>query len=220
MAFEKKAPQWHAAGTEPPESLKQSGFQAGYKPPAEFFNWQWHAVGEAIAELQGMKPGDIGALGRGDLEAHIKADNPHGITADKIGAAEARHTHAQGDVTGLSESLSDKADKVHGHEANEVSGLQDILAGKADRPVVAQAVLTADGWIGDKAPYEQIVNAAGVTADCVVIVGLGAGVNEQQVEVCRAARIEPAGQAEGAITVAAQGAKPDMDLPISVTIIK
>jgi hypothetical protein len=150
MAFEKKAPQWHAAGTEPPESLKQSGFQAGYKPPAEFFNWQWHAVGEAIAELQGMKPGDIGALGRGDLEAHIKADNPHGITADKIGAAEARHTHAQGEVTGLSESLSGKADKVHTHGLSDVTGLDEALSAKADKSHTHAASDIKAGTLGGR----------------------------------------------------------------------
>ena len=44
MAFEKKVPDWNAAGTEPPESLKESGFTAGYKPPAAYFNWFWNAV--------------------------------------------------------------------------------------------------------------------------------------------------------------------------------
>lgn len=52
MAFEKTVPQWHAAGTEPPESLKTSGFTGGYQPPADFFNWFWHGVSEALAELQ------------------------------------------------------------------------------------------------------------------------------------------------------------------------
>ena len=209
MAFEKKAPQWHAAGTEPPESLKQSGFQAGYKPPAEFFNWQWHAVGEAIAELQGMKPGDIGALGRGDLEAHIKADNPHGITADKIGAAEARHTHAQGDVTGLSGSLSGLTSRVDG-----------LAGSKADKPQTYTATLTAAGWAGSKAPYTQTVSIAGVPAEGVVVVGLAANATEQQLKTCRAARIEPSGQAEGAITLKAMGVKPSIDLPISATVVK
>lgn len=52
MAFEKKVPQWYAPGAEPPESLKASGFQGGYQPPADFFNWFWHGVSEALTELQ------------------------------------------------------------------------------------------------------------------------------------------------------------------------
>ena len=51
MAFEKKVPDWKAQGSEPPESLKTSGFESGYKPPANYFNWFWHTVSEAFAEL-------------------------------------------------------------------------------------------------------------------------------------------------------------------------
>ncbi len=62
MAFEKKVPEWNAAGAEPPQTLKNSGFTAGYKPPADYFNWFWHSVSAALAELQNASPRDIGAL--------------------------------------------------------------------------------------------------------------------------------------------------------------
>lgn len=52
MAFAKKVPTWGAAGVEPPESLKNKGFEAEYKPPADYFNWFWHSVSEALSELQ------------------------------------------------------------------------------------------------------------------------------------------------------------------------
>ena len=52
MAFEKIVPSWKAAGSEPPDTLKKTGFQAGYKPPAEYFNWFWHNISECLEELQ------------------------------------------------------------------------------------------------------------------------------------------------------------------------
>lgn len=52
MAFEKIVPSWNATGVEPPETLKNSGFTPGYKPPAEYFNWFMHGASEALAELQ------------------------------------------------------------------------------------------------------------------------------------------------------------------------
>lgn len=52
MDFDKKVPEWHAAGTEPPSSLKTSGFQAGYKPPASYFNWFWNRVSLCLKEIQ------------------------------------------------------------------------------------------------------------------------------------------------------------------------
>lgn len=60
MAFEKPVPVWNAPGTEPPASLKNSGFQPGYKPPAAYFNWFWHATSEALKELQEKNGGYIG----------------------------------------------------------------------------------------------------------------------------------------------------------------
>lgn len=52
MSFEKKVPVWNASGTEPPDSLKNKGFEAGQKPPADYFNWFWHSASEALSELQ------------------------------------------------------------------------------------------------------------------------------------------------------------------------
>ena len=52
MAFEKIVPTWHASGVEPPESLKISGFEPGYKPPAAYFNWFWHGTSECLKEMQ------------------------------------------------------------------------------------------------------------------------------------------------------------------------
>ena len=52
MDFENKAPDWSAQGTEPPASLKAKGFEAGYKPPAAYFNWFWYVVSKCLAELQ------------------------------------------------------------------------------------------------------------------------------------------------------------------------
>jgi hypothetical protein len=52
MDFENKTPNWSATGVEPPASMKARGFEAGYKPPASYFNWFWTLVSKCIAELQ------------------------------------------------------------------------------------------------------------------------------------------------------------------------
>lgn len=52
MSLEKTVPVWNAEGTEPPSSLKNSGFAAGYKPPADYFNWFWYNVSQCLTELQ------------------------------------------------------------------------------------------------------------------------------------------------------------------------
>lgn len=52
MKFDKTVPDWEAQGAEPPSSLKTSGFSAGYKPPAAYFNWFWSKVSACLKELQ------------------------------------------------------------------------------------------------------------------------------------------------------------------------
>ncbi len=52
MKFINTPPDWKAGGIEPPIELKEHGFQAGYRPPAEYFNWFWCSTGKCLAEIQ------------------------------------------------------------------------------------------------------------------------------------------------------------------------
>lgn len=81
MDFEKNVPTWNASGTEPPDTLKDSGFEPGYKPPAAFFNWFWHGVSVCLAEI------------RSKLKGHAEnKDNPHGVTAAQLGLGKVNNT--------------------------------------------------------------------------------------------------------------------------------
>lgn len=82
MDFEKNVPKWENNGTEPPEDLKANGWKAGYKPPADYFNWFWNRVSACLTEI------------RTKLKGHAEATgNPHNTTAADVGAAEAAHEH-------------------------------------------------------------------------------------------------------------------------------
>lgn len=52
MPYEVIAPEWNAQGIEPPQSLKDSGWQFNQKPPADYFNWFFYNTARAIIELQ------------------------------------------------------------------------------------------------------------------------------------------------------------------------
>ena len=87
------SPGWSAPGVEPPPEFKASGYVAGYKPPAGFFNWFWTLVSKCVTELQDAlktystanetdKTGISSAL-----SAHTGSKaNPHGVTAAQAGA--------------------------------------------------------------------------------------------------------------------------------------
>ena len=52
MPFVQKLPEWNKPGTEPPISLKNAGWQATQKPPADYFNWLQYTAYMALKELQ------------------------------------------------------------------------------------------------------------------------------------------------------------------------
>lgn len=74
MSFENTSPNWQAEGVEPPDSLKQQGFVAGYKPPAAYFNWLLKRLSECIAELQTVV-GDTDSLKTTEKDTIVKAIN-------------------------------------------------------------------------------------------------------------------------------------------------
>lgn len=87
MEFENKAPEWSAQGVEPPVTLKERGFEAGYKPPASYFNWFWSGVSACLKELIEKLTGHAN-----------NTDNPHKVTAEKIGAAKSDLENVDEDV--------------------------------------------------------------------------------------------------------------------------
>lgn len=52
MVFSNTPPKWDAAGAEPSADLQTSGFTAGYKPPAAYFNYLFNQYTKCIAEIQ------------------------------------------------------------------------------------------------------------------------------------------------------------------------
>lgn len=54
MKFINTLPEWKNEGVQPQEELLNSGFQAGYRPPAAIFNWFWSKVCKCIRELQNV----------------------------------------------------------------------------------------------------------------------------------------------------------------------
>lgn len=81
MDFENKAPEWKADGVEPTEELKEKGFMAGYKPPAEYFNYLFNRISACISEVQSIVSGIATSV-----KEHLEnLENPHNVKAEHIG---------------------------------------------------------------------------------------------------------------------------------------
>jgi hypothetical protein len=106
LSFNKKLPEWNNPGTEPPQSTKDSGWTAGAKPPADWFNWFFYLVYQALQELQqnGYTQAEITqaitaavsmatATAQNNLVAHTsRTDNPHNTTKAQVGLGNADNT--------------------------------------------------------------------------------------------------------------------------------
>lgn len=89
------------------------------------------------------------------------------LTSSLATKANTSHTHAQSDVTGLSDALAGKAAASHTHATSEVTGLDTALAAKADSSSLA-SLIPKTGARGKLAGYVQCnetSDAVTITAD-------------------------------------------------------
>ena len=98
--FTNTPPDWKAEGVEPTSEMKNTGFTAGYKPPASYFNWFWTKTSKCLAELQ-EKVEDAGKI-TVDSAMSSTSENPvqnKVINTALKGKASSSHTHTLDDVT-------------------------------------------------------------------------------------------------------------------------
>ena len=113
---------WDNEGIEPPEELKTKGWEAGYKPPAEYFNYDMNNRYNVEKEIQEK------------LKAHAdNTNNPHKVTKAQLGLGNVDNTS---DInkpisTAVQTALNSKADDEHTHTLtdNNIMGVLPISKG-------------------------------------------------------------------------------------------
>lgn len=139
MNFNEQLPEWNNTGTEPSSSLKSTGFQGGYKPPAGVFNWFWSRMIAIVTEIRGNlsnvdntsdlnKPISTATQAALDeitskvedstnLSAHTgNKNNPHEVTKAQVGLGNVDNTSDLNKPisTATQTALDKKVDKVSG----------------------------------------------------------------------------------------------------------
>lgn len=131
MTFEKSLPEWNALGVEPPETLKNNGWAAGNKPPADYWNWHMNTTYEALKELQEKASTTLEVT---EAEQRSKdytdekvQDLGSTITPEQIGAASKTEFDEHVNDTGLhvtaqkQQEWNNKANAVHQHAASDIT---------------------------------------------------------------------------------------------------
>ncbi|TQI66274.1 hypothetical protein [Clostridium sp. KNHs216] len=123
-------------------------------------------------------------------------------------------------VTRAEGAITAEGNKFNATEMNDLEGR--IAAGFADtvdKSTLATAPLPASGWTGTESPYSITVTVAGAKPEPTRIeVQPTTDATAAQWAAWRAALIRGGGQGTDSITLLADGDKPEIDIPIAVTI--
>lgn len=117
------------------------------------------------------------------------------------------------------ERFIDWRGKINGEADSNMTKIDAALGGKADHSKTEQAVLLASGWTGETAPYYQVLAIEGLGAEQNGNIYLSPSASSEQKESARKAVLSLGVQAEGSLTIICDGVKPEIDIPVSVTLI-
>ena len=100
MPFQEKLPDWHAEGVEPPESKRNTGWEPGERPPAEYWNWQMNRTYKVLQELQQK------AAEKVEVQQAQQTANEAKATADAAQSDLSAHASATTDVHGATSAAT------------------------------------------------------------------------------------------------------------------
>ena len=111
-----------------------AGEYSGELPePVTRSEFYWQKIAQRIGAGSSVSPESINAAIEDYLNTHDADVVTEAELSDALsGKANASHTHAQSDVTGLETALSGKANASHTHAQSDVTGLETALLGKAN----------------------------------------------------------------------------------------
>ncbi|UQD52298.1 hypothetical protein C0971_09960 [Bacillus methanolicus] len=174
MPFQSKLPEWNKQGAEPPQTIKDNGWEAGQKPPADYFNWFFNTVYLALKELQenGYTKTEVEQVAsslanavQANLNSHINnQNNPHNVTKSQVGLGNVDNVK-QASKTEFDAHTNDTTVHITASERNTWNN-------KADKTLATQ---TNDGLMSksDKAKLDSISSGAETNQNAFTTIKVG-----------------------------------------------
>ncbi|MBW7573924.1 hypothetical protein [Caproiciproducens faecalis] len=124
------------------------------------------------------------------------------------------------DVTRAEGNVSVEGDKINAANLNDLeSRISEAFNETVDKSTSATSTLLTSGWTGSEAPYSITVSVTGAKSEPTRIeVQPTTDATAAQWAAWRAAFIRGGGQGTDSLTLLADGDKPEIDIPIAVTI--
>lgn len=180
---------------------------------------QW----ESIGELQGP-PGPEGPQGPAGNQGLVGPQGPAGQNGEQ-GPQGVQGLQGETGAIGPSGPKGEKGDTGERGAIGPIGPIGPV-GPKGDTgpagppPTIKQvnATLTTAGWSGTS-PFTQTLPVSGLLASQSGDIGLAQSATATQREAARGAMLSVTGQAVGSLTITADGDKPIVDLPVTVTML-
>lgn len=109
-------------------------------------------------------------------------------------------------------------ESINGNSNSNMEKIDNALGEKANLSIAKNIVLSASSW-SNSAPYSQTLNVEEVQADTNGVISIAHNVTTEQLEMVYDASLRISNQADGLITITADGDKPNGDIPLLLIII-
>jgi hypothetical protein len=140
LPFINALPEWNKQGVEPPQSLKDGGWQAQQKPPADYFNWFQHTTYKALEEIRVYLDNLEVTPSWDDIEGKPTAFPPtsHTHTKDEVGLSNVDNVQ-QASKTEFMSHLAEEIhqNEVHGMRINMETGNLEYVEGTEWKPLTS-----------------------------------------------------------------------------------
>lgn len=107
---------------------------------------------------------------------------------------------------------------MNGVDDSNMIKIDNALYQKADKSKSETAILLSSAWTGESAPYTQTISVENLTAEQNGNISVSKNSTFEQREAARAAMLSVVGQQNGSLTIAADGDKPETDIPVDIIL--
>lgn len=107
---------------------------------------------------------------------------------------------------------------MNGVDDSNMIKIDNALYQKADKSKSETATLLSSAWTGESAPYTQTISVENLTAEQNGNISVSKSSSFEQRDAARAAMLSVVGQQNGSLTIAADGDKPETDIPVDIIL--
>ena len=119
-----------------------------------------------------------------------------------------------------STKFKDWRETINGTGDSNFVKLDTVLAEKSDKSISIEAVLLANSWAGIDAPFTQELTVEGLEATQNGNISVAHSATFEQREMARDAKLCVTGQEKGKLIISADGEMPELDIPVSITLLR